>query len=83
MALNREDEGYSIKGTSEEYDAEEEIDRDIQDYCVTGEEGNYYQIGSYATDGSYAMMQMNRTFPMSMQAVLLTAMLAVVKHRCA
>lgn len=56
MALNREDEGYSIKGTSEEYDAEEEIDRDIQDYCVTGEEGNYYQIGSYATDGSYAMM---------------------------
>lgn len=42
MALNREDEGYSIKGTSEEYDAEEEIDRDIQDYCVTGEEGNYY-----------------------------------------
>lgn len=25
-------------------------------YCVTGEEGNYYQIGSYATDGSYAMM---------------------------
>lgn len=52
MALNREDEGYSIKGTSKEYDAEEEIDRDIQDYCVTGEEGNYYQIGSYATDGS-------------------------------
>ena len=56
MALNREDEGYSIKGTSNEYDAAEEIDRNIQDYCVTGEEGNYYQIGSYATDGSYAMM---------------------------
>lgn len=56
MALNREDEGYSIKGTSDEYDTAEEIDRNIQDYCVTGEEGNYYQIGSYATDGSYAMM---------------------------
>lgn len=56
MALNREDEGYSIKGTSNEYDAAEEIDRNIRDYCVTGEEGNYYQIGSYATDGSYAMM---------------------------
>lgn len=56
MALNREDEGYSIKETSNEYDAAEEIDRNIQDYCVTGEEGNYYQIGSYATDGSYAMM---------------------------
>lgn len=56
MALNREDEGYSIKGTSNKYDAAEEIDRNIQDYCVTGEEGNYYQIGSYATDGSYAMM---------------------------
>lgn len=27
-----------------------------EDPCVTGEEGNYYQIGSYATDGSYAMM---------------------------
>lgn len=56
MALNREDEGYSIKGTSDEYDTVEEIDRNIQDYCVTGEEGGYYQIGSYATDGSYAMM---------------------------
>ena len=56
MALNREDEGYSIKGTSDEYDTAEEIDRNIQDYCVTGEEGSYYQIGSYATDGSYAMM---------------------------
>ena len=56
MALNREDEGYSIKGTSNEYDAAEEIDLNIQDYCVTGEEGDYYQIGSYATDGSYAMM---------------------------
>ena len=56
MALNREDEGYSIKGTSDEYDTAEEIDRNIQDYCVTGEEGNYYQIGSYAMDGSYAMM---------------------------
>ena len=43
MALNREDEGYSIKGTSNEYDAAEEIDGNIQDYCVTGEEGNYYQ----------------------------------------
>lgn len=41
MALNREDEGYSIKGTSNEYDAAEEIDRNIQDYCVTGEEGNW------------------------------------------
>lgn len=56
MALNREDEGYSIKGTSDEYDTVEEIDRNIQDYCVTGGEGGYYQIGSYATDGSYAMM---------------------------
>ena len=56
MSLNREDEGYSIKGTSDEYDPAEEIDRNIQDYCVTGEEGSYYQIGSYATDGSYAMM---------------------------
>ena len=56
MALNREDKGYSIKGTSNEYDTAEEIYRNIQDYCVTGEEGNYYQIGSYATDGSYAMM---------------------------
>ena len=56
MSLNREDEGYSIKGTSDEYDTAEEIDRNIQDYCVTGEEGSYYQIGSYATDGSYAMM---------------------------
>lgn len=56
MALNREDKGYSIKGTSNEYGTAEEIDRNIQDYCVTGEEGNYYQIGSYATDGSYAMM---------------------------
>lgn len=56
MALNREDEGYSIKETSDEYDASAEIDCNIQDYCVTGEEGNYYQIGSYATDGSYAMM---------------------------
>lgn len=32
MALNREDEGYSIKGTSNEYDTAEEIDRNIQDY---------------------------------------------------
>lgn len=32
MALNREDEGYSIKGTSDEYDTAEEIDRNIQDY---------------------------------------------------
>ena len=56
IALNREDDGYSIKEVHDEYDSEKEPDRNIQDYCVTGEEGNYYQIGSYATDGSYAMM---------------------------
>lgn len=31
MALNREDEGYSIKGTSDEYDTAEKIDRNIQE----------------------------------------------------
>ena len=51
MALNRKDEGYSIKGTSNEYGTAEEIDRNIQDNCVTGEEGNYYQIGSYTVSG--------------------------------
>ena len=56
IALNREDEGYSIKEVHDEYDSEKEPDRNIQDYCVAGEEGVYYQIGSYATDGSYVMM---------------------------
>lgn len=31
MALNREDEGYSIKEASDEYDTAEEIDRNIQE----------------------------------------------------
>lgn len=56
IALNREDEGYSIKEVHDEYDSEKEPDRNIQDYCVAGENGVYYQIGSYATDGSYTMM---------------------------
>lgn len=56
IALNREDEGYSIKEVHDEYDSEKEPDRNIQYYCVLGENGIYYQIGSDATDGSYVMM---------------------------
>lgn len=56
IALNREDDGYSIKEIHDEYDPEQEIDCNIQDYDVSGEDGVYYQIGSYATDGSYVMM---------------------------
>lgn len=58
IALNREDDGYSIKEVHDEYDSEKEPDRNIQDYCVAGEYGTgvYYQIGSYATVGSYVMM---------------------------
>lgn len=56
IALNREDEGYSIKEVHDEYDSEKEPDRNIQYYCVVGENGVYYQIGSDATDGSYVMM---------------------------
>ena len=56
IALNREDEGYSIKEVHDEYDSEKEPDRNIQYYCVLGENGVYYQIGSDATDGSYVMM---------------------------
>lgn len=56
IALNREDDGYSIKEIHDEYDPEQEIDCNIQDYDVSGEDGVYYQIGSYATDGKYDMM---------------------------
>lgn len=58
IALNREDDGYSIKEVHDEYDSEKEPDSNIQDYCVAGEYGTgvYYQIGSYATVGSYVMM---------------------------
>lgn len=56
IALNREDDGYSIKEVHDEYDSEKEPDRNIQYYCVLGENGVYYQIGSDATDGSYVMM---------------------------
>ena len=58
IALNREDDGYSIKEVHDEYDSEKEPDRNIQDYCVAGEIGTgvYYQIGSYATVDSYVMM---------------------------
>ena len=56
IALNREDDGYSIKEIHDEYDPEQEIDCNIQDYDVYGKDGVYYQIGSYGTIGIYDMM---------------------------